>query len=158
MKRHIPRTLVLIATIMLLFLYPLIAPPAHRIDEAHLALIYPGMTEADVQGIFGVPPGAYNWSVGDERSIWIETGAYQWSGRAALQTDGHIVTMLDADDVTFLPKWKPSNTRYSRTWISRHGVFFVTFDTRGRVTHTGTLGPSRREPPWTRWWRQWLSR
>jgi hypothetical protein len=40
-----------------LFLYPLLAPASHRIDEAHFQLITEGMTEAEVEGIFGLPAG-----------------------------------------------------------------------------------------------------
>jgi hypothetical protein len=152
-KGRIARILVLIATIAVLFFYPLIAPPPHRIDEAHLALIVPGMSEAEVEGIFGVPAGAYDWFVGDEPSIWIEIGAFQWSGRAQLR---HAVVMFD--EFSLAPGWIKPDFGYSRMWTSRHGVFFVTFDSLGRVSHTGNLGASRRDPPWNRWWRQWLSR
>jgi hypothetical protein len=40
-----------------LFLYSLLAPTPHRIDEAHFQLITEGMTEAEVEAIFGVPAG-----------------------------------------------------------------------------------------------------
>jgi hypothetical protein len=51
-----------IAVLMIgtLFLYPLLAPPPHRIDEPHFQLITEGMTEAEVEAIFGVPAGSYD--------------------------------------------------------------------------------------------------
>ncbi len=45
--------------------YPLLAPPAHRIDQAHFESIFPGMTRTDVESLFGVPPGEYDWAEAD---------------------------------------------------------------------------------------------
>jgi hypothetical protein len=36
-------------------LWTMLAPPPHRIDEAHFQLITEGMTGAEVEAIFGVP-------------------------------------------------------------------------------------------------------
>jgi hypothetical protein len=49
------------ALALITFLYPLGAPPRHRIDERHFKLIRPGMTEAEVEAIFGAPAGVYDW-------------------------------------------------------------------------------------------------
>jgi hypothetical protein len=42
--------------------YPLLAPTPHRIDQAHFELIQNGLTRADVEAIFGVPPGQHDWA------------------------------------------------------------------------------------------------
>jgi len=38
------------------------ASRVRRIDEAHFQLITEGMTEAEVEAIFGVPAGSYDWA------------------------------------------------------------------------------------------------
>jgi hypothetical protein len=51
-----------VALVCLLGLYPILAPPAHRIDQAHADLIVQGMTKEQVEAIFGVPAGEYDWA------------------------------------------------------------------------------------------------
>src|SRR5215475_126609 len=65
MKRRLSQCLmiVLLATITLFF--PLLASP-HRIDEAHRDLIREGLTAAEVESIFGVPAGTYDWAVAED--------------------------------------------------------------------------------------------
>ncbi|MBI3410830.1 MAG: hypothetical protein HY040_21040 [Planctomycetes bacterium] len=48
-------------------LYLLLWPVSHHVDLDHLQLIAPGMTEAEVEAIFGVPPGCYDGAVPDKR-------------------------------------------------------------------------------------------
>jgi len=50
----------LIASIALF--YPLLAPTPHRIDQGHADLIVQGMTKEQVEAIFGVPAGQYDWA------------------------------------------------------------------------------------------------
>src|SRR5262245_24874963 len=60
------RKIVLVgAVVAVSFLYPLLAPTAHRIDRAHFDLIKDGLTRTDVEAIFGVPPGEYDWAEQD---------------------------------------------------------------------------------------------
>jgi len=40
---------------------PLLAPTPHR-DRSQVDLIRPGMTLADVEALFGVPAGNYDWA------------------------------------------------------------------------------------------------
>jgi hypothetical protein len=47
--QRIMRATTVVLLIGTLFLYPLLAPPPHRIDEAHFQLITEGMTEADLR-------------------------------------------------------------------------------------------------------------
>jgi hypothetical protein len=50
--QRLMRATILLLLIGTLFLYPLLAPPPHRIDEAHFQLITEGMTEANSGGRF----------------------------------------------------------------------------------------------------------
>jgi hypothetical protein len=60
--QRLMRSAIAVLLIGTLFLYPLLAPPPHCIDEAHFQLITEGMTEAEVEAIFGVPAGSYDWA------------------------------------------------------------------------------------------------
>ena len=157
MKRHIAPAAVLLAVTVVLFLYPLIAPPVHRIDEAHLAMIRPGMTEADVEGIFGIPAGAYDWAVAnDVQTIWLDLAVQpMWNTPKQVGYTALVFTTHDLD--LAMDSWTRVGY-FTRTWTGRHGTFRVTFDSLGRVSHTGTFGETRIDPPWKRWWRQWKSR
>lgn len=47
--QRLMRATVVVLLFGTLFLYPLLAPPPHRIDAAHFQLITEGMTEAEVE-------------------------------------------------------------------------------------------------------------
>ena len=55
--QRLMRATVVVLLVGTLVLYPLLAPPPHRIDEAHFQLITAGMIEAKMEAIFGVPGG-----------------------------------------------------------------------------------------------------
>jgi hypothetical protein len=59
-------------------LYPLLAPTPHRIDESHFSLVRVGMTEADVEAIFGVPAGSYDWAVEEEDATFALFALVDW--------------------------------------------------------------------------------
>src|SRR5207247_6651410 len=63
MKCRFGRGLLLALLLMILFFYPMLAPPAHRIDADHYALIRNGMSLDEVERILGVPAGRYDWAV-----------------------------------------------------------------------------------------------
>jgi hypothetical protein len=65
MRRFIVRFLLVTLVAVVIGFYPLLAPTPHRIDQAHFELIQDGMTKADVEAIFGVPPGRYDWAEPD---------------------------------------------------------------------------------------------
>lgn len=160
MKRsigRIGRAAVLLATVAILFFYPFVAPPAHRIDQAHFDMIKGGMTEAEVDGIFGVPAGEYDWAVADLQHLWLDIGYFSpngrsWSVASPVQTQ---FIVFHLDDVTW---GSGKNLSRFKTWTSRHGSFQIGFNTDGRVSFTSGLGATRIEPPWTRWWRQWTAK
>jgi hypothetical protein len=116
------------------FVYPLVAPPSHRIDEAHFRLIRAGMTEAEVEGIFGVPAGVYDWVMVLEEKYQTVIAPDPYSNAIVA-----IHTQYDPE---------------SRVWISRHGIYGVTVDQENCVrTVHGFIGGPRIEPPWKRWLR-----
>jgi len=166
------RLLIAALLVGLLGFYPLLAPPIHRIDKAHAELIKHGMTYAEVETIFGQPPGNYDWAVADNGVIrlWdVATGrplnttngvfAIGASGGHTFCSDGTVTALVrqkQAQEVTsvFLGRSLGTNTK---TWISRHGMCTVLFDQHGRVCGTITdWGNTRVEPPWSKWWQKWF--
>src|SRR5882672_2689865 len=63
MKCRCSGGLVLALLLIILFFYPMLAPPVHRIDADHYALIRNGMSLDEVELVFGVPAGHYDWAV-----------------------------------------------------------------------------------------------
>jgi hypothetical protein len=127
------RRLALVLVIAVTFLYPLLAPTAHRIDERHFKMIRQGMTEAEVEAIFGAPAGVHDWvMVGDDttRPVWVQ----------------------EANSTMLLPV--PTRHDSTRVWVSRHGIFGVSMDRDRRVyiLHRASGAPVM-EAPWKRWWR-----
>jgi hypothetical protein len=150
------RTTALAFLIAMTLLYPLLAPPVHRIDDSHYRRIKVGMTEADVEAIFGVHPGDYDWAVEEDLSpICLlrdaTGGAY---GMARLRFNGGRDVALCPipylfDDPTAVCVERACDLQ---AWKSRHGVFCVVLE-HGRVVTTYHGGPTRLQPPWARWWR-----
>jgi hypothetical protein len=165
MKRRIGRAAVLLATVTILFFYPFIAPPAHRIDETHFRMIKGGMTEAEVEGIFGVPAGEYDWAVAVVSNVWVVVEVVYFSDLSqswgvAGQAQQQVHLFIDGGDRLPFPRgsWHSPNHREIKTWTSRHGAFQVVFDGQGRVAVTSSLGETRIEPPWNLWWRKWTGK
>jgi hypothetical protein len=157
MMRRLPRGALLALVVAVALLYPLLAPTPHRIDEAHFKLIAIGMTEAEVEAVFGVPSGAYDWAVQGEE-VWLDVMTLiDWGHDQGIKLNVNqpgftaTITVPRLGNSSFGrhvrdPLFKP--------WLSRHGAFVVSFDADGRVTGTGNWGKTRIEPPWTKWWRK----
>jgi hypothetical protein len=161
MKHRIGRVCVLIATVAILFFYPFVAPPAHRIDEQHFHMIVGGMTEAEVEGIFGVPAGEYDWCVSTGSHLWVNLVGVTENGQAwnVNGVSRHRIAFIQADQGVFVHgAWNNPGFGEMKTWTGRHGSFNVVFDRHGRVASTSAGGEIRREYPWSRWWRQWKSK
>ena len=62
MRRRWNRMLLAVLIASIALFYPLLAPTPHRIDQAHADLIVRGMTKEQVELIFGVPAGEYDWA------------------------------------------------------------------------------------------------
>lgn len=129
------------------FLYPLLAPTPHRIDHDHLALIRRGMTEGEVEAIFGVPAGGYDSAVEDK----------QMRIDVMIPTPAEVDEKIPIDQLAFSGRTMFISARHGpnpsvKTWFSRHGVFHVAFDREGRVAATGSWGKTAVVPPWQRWW------
>jgi hypothetical protein len=127
--------------VIVTFFYPLLAPTAHRIDQAHFDLIKDGMTKAEVEAILSVRAGKYDWATADEWFVYV--GAYeaadQGIGICSLPV---IQSAFDSDE-----PGQPS------LWVGRHGACAIHFDHRQRVTARRSFSPQIRiEPPGKNWW------
>jgi hypothetical protein len=146
--KPIRRPLILAILVIITLFFPLLAPPRHRIDDAHFRLIKGGMTEAEVEAVFGVPAGDYDWAV--------RNNSTRFNVLALFTAGARDKTLVDhpafADQFLFVSVLNGDDARV-RTWCSRHGVFHVGFDHHGRVAVTGAGWESVRiEPPWRKWW------
>jgi hypothetical protein len=152
MKRRLSRCLVigLLAAITLFF--PLLASP-HRIDEAHRNLIREGMTAAEVESIFGVPPGRYDWAVPDETYLYryklylalLSLADRQFESETDQPPGAPVRTVVD------VPKRRALIDR-TESWTSRHGSVMIGFDAAGRVGWISGWHQARIEPLWKKWW------
>jgi hypothetical protein len=169
--RKWPRVLIAGLIIGQLGPYPLLAPPAHRIDTAHFERIQNGMTLAEVESIFGQPAGNYDWAVAEanETAIWnlssptTSVSGFRYSTTIAVDSFSNDSTWIDLN-TTVLPI-KTSRRHYTtvfggligsdnKTWTSRHGSGAIWFDENLRVTGKSGWGESRIEPPWSKWWKK----
>jgi hypothetical protein len=121
-------------------IFPLLASP-HRIDETHFRLIASGMSEAEVEAVFGVPAGEYDWAVSQ-----------------LLSMDELIVRALASADVRPYRSVAGESIDSFKTWTSRHGSFRLWFDDRAKVMPIIQRGEVRIEPPWQRWWHEHLAK
>ena len=150
MKRRIGRSLVAVALVALTLLLPLLLSP-HRIDEAHRNLIREGMTAADVENIFGVPAGTYDWAVLDERdgrrlAYYRVLALYEQA--IAIKSAQTSPTAKQLAKVFRNSNWAEN----ARTWTSRHGSVTIYFNQAGQVTWLSGWEKVRIEPPWKKWW------
>jgi hypothetical protein len=142
--RRCGRILLVAGVVGVGFLYPMLAPTPHRIDTAHCELIRGGMTKADVEAIFGVPPGQYDWAEPDPLHTYYV----------------HLVTMVrwvqNEEALQRQPRISSSRAfeaSVGETWVSRHGAFTIQFNSdNGVVSKRGPRGV-RIVPPWQRWWK-----
>jgi len=140
--------------------YPLLAPRPHRIDETHFDLIRVGMTEAEVEAIFGAPAGSYDWAVQQHDGSFVVFALIDWGADqnvgVSINQGGFIAGLSaprTAQQWTWLADGRQDQPLFKR-WISRHGAFSVELDRNGRVGAVGMSGTTRIEPPWQRWWRK----
>jgi hypothetical protein len=134
------RFLLVVLVVTITGLYPLVAPPPHRIDQAHFALIKGGMTKADVERIFGVAPGLYDWA--EETPTWMNLALIDGTSSTLIINEHHTPFSWP-----LLNLHSPDSSVCS--WVSRHASFTVIFDDRVAWT---IGGESRITPPWKRWW------
>jgi hypothetical protein len=149
MKHRLARAAVVVLLAAIGFFYPLLAPTPHRVDREHFRLIRPGMTEGEVEAIFGVPAGGYDWAVQDENSRIEMLLPFMDGWESKIPGD-----QLAFSGRTMFISARHGPKAHFKTWISRHGVFYVALNQQGRVAATGIWVGARSEPPWLRWWRQ----
>src|SRR5439155_10645107 len=121
--------------VLITCLYPLLAPTPHRIDRVHADLITAGMTKHQVEAIFGVPAGSYDWAEegGHQRFLvylrLIEVEALHRTELAAKRRKT-LLALDDSGDEVVLGALRESRVPFqtSLTWTSRHGSFMVWFD------------------------------
>jgi hypothetical protein len=148
--RRLSRLLLLALLVSVLGLYPLLAPPAHRIDQTHFDLIRVGMDKAEVEAIFGVPSGEYDWAEPASPYIWdmLYFDRVHVAYERAFNLKLAQAVALEWD-VRFMRL--PETVR--ETWTSKHGAFTVLFDhDQCVISMTGERGV-RIVPPWQRWWK-----
>lgn len=144
------RAVILLLLLATLVFYPLLAPTPHRIDEDHFELITDGMTEAEVEGIFGVPAGSYDWARPKSEYLYL----------VALLEAQHLEVqfVLNERIAQHEPGMRlavptPRQTaQQTRNWIGRHGAFAVILDERGRVVNKRKGGSTEIVFPWRDWW------
>src|SRR5947207_1673873 len=97
MKHRIRRGSLVALIAGITFFYPLLAPTPHRIDETHFSLVEKGMSRAEIEAIFGVPPGEYDWAEGQPITSW-----YTLYAVTGLRTVGSTATVVELQslDVT----------------------------------------------------------
>jgi hypothetical protein len=145
--RRFSRLLLIALVAVVIGFYPLLAPTSHRIDQAHFRLIRGGMTRADVEAIFGVPPGKYDWAEADDES---DARYIRYLSAARLAQQERLAQQAAIEGViAFLGSRKAG---VNETWVSRHGAFIVGFD-QDRVVFTSSGQGVRMVPPWQRWWK-----
>lgn len=160
MRRFISPFLLIASVVVVLGFYPLLAPTPHRIDQAHFELIKQGMAKADVEAIFGVPSGEYDWAESESHAhlvralaaIRLEEAKILERAAAAEHTADLRRRLLAEARAFYLV------AEVSETWVSRHGAFTVQFDENNRVDSTNGGHGVRIVPPWQRWWRQFRNR
>jgi hypothetical protein len=152
MKYKFSRGLLAILVVSVTFFYPLLAPVPHRIDEAHFKLIEKGMSVAQVEAIFGVPPGEHDCAHCDYVGM-------NWKTVTNLQDALQQFQDSRDDSAQTLPKamaFSGGSIQFVRmeclTWSSSSGSFTICLDGDRRVTSTGSWPYMRRVPPWSSFW------
>ena len=155
MKRRLSRGLLVILLAAITLLFPLLAAP-HRIDRAHRELIRSGMTADDVEAIFGVPAGDYDWAVRDPVHDLIEFYMLdELLVAAQVQHANERSGKEQAEAGVTALRFALSARLQGKTWTSRNGSVRICFDDTGRVADIGAWHGSHVEPPWQRWWRSY---
>jgi hypothetical protein len=115
------------------------------------------MTAAEVEDIFGAPPGVYDWAVVDE-SLSVKYATYRaliflarvQEAEAAAQDQVRYYAPARALKVKLRRLALEGMT--NKTWTSRHGSVTISFDDDGRVVWVGDWMTTHLEPPWKKWW------
>jgi hypothetical protein len=106
------------------------------------------MTKQQVEAIFGVPDGSYDWAEPD--------GLSSLAMLFDVDKDGFPdVFVYHGGGATNLTPYLGWPHRSNRTWTSQHGSFTVWFDINEHVVGIDAATEVRIVPPWQRWWRVW---
>jgi hypothetical protein len=139
------RTSVAIMLAFVTVFYPLLAPRPHRINRDQFGSVKRGMSRAEVDAIFGAPPGSYDWA---EPVAWFSLNEHR---------DVFVTLHRPAPPQTAMP-WLihelDGRVRILETWSGRHGFFTISFSAEDRVVFRGS-GKTRLFEPWWYGWRWW---
>jgi hypothetical protein len=142
MRSFLSRVALIVLLAAVTLVYPILAPPPHRIDQAHYDLVRDGMTLEEVEAIFGVPAGQYDWAAADYSVIWHDIGITNTLNSGATY------------DITVGFRTLPiPEALADMRWVSRHGAFTFSFNGQGRLASRSAWHTVRIDPPWQRWWR-----
>lgn len=97
MRRRWTRMPLITLIVLITFLYPLLAPTPHRIDQTHADFIVRGMTKQQVEAIFGVPAGSYDWAEPESVSpfmVWFDLDTDGFSDVLVHQNGGSSTVLL----------------------------------------------------------------
>jgi hypothetical protein len=130
-------------------LYVLALLTSHHVDQDHFKLIIRGMTESEVEAIFGVPAGCYDGAEQDEERAITHVISFTENMEEMIEID-----QLAFSGRTIFISGRHGPNPYVKTWCSRQGVFHVAFDNQGHVAATGVWGKSNVEPFWRRMWQR----
>jgi hypothetical protein len=145
MKHRIGRGLTVVAVAGITFFYPLLAPTPHRIDEAHLKMIRNGMSLAEVESIFGVPPGEDDSAEWDLKAAMADLEQTEWRITFG-NFNPYVVSCIAPIDSIVLDE----ELKRRKKWVSCNGSFSVQLDTSGLVSSTWHSKFVRIVPPWER--------
>jgi hypothetical protein len=147
------RLLLALVLIGLLGLYPALAPVPHRIDEQHYKLIQTDMTREQVEAIFGIGPGVYDWAEPEPNTRMTHYSYVLVPRRKQHTLDKLVATKADYvyQRASALDPRAHGLLGWSRTWTSRHGSFTIWFDDLDLVVNRSSESV-RVVQPWQRWW------
>ena len=146
MKQAIGRGLTVVLVAGITFFYPLLAPTQHRIDETHLKMIHTGMSPAEVESIFGVPPGEYDSAEWDGKAMM----AHMFEHTEWRTSFGNFHPFAVSCTIPIDSAVLEDERKRRKKWISRNGSFSVQFDKNGLVCSTWHNTFVRIVPPWER--------
>ena len=144
------RRLIVVFLVGLLGLYPLLAPVPHRIDKTHCELIKPGMTKDEVESIFGVPAGDYDFA--EQKPLALYTKLRKIALRLRSMSSVDVSVTEQSLSLTRQTEW--IGRVDWQTWTSRHGSFSVSLGEDTRVVSTSGPWEVRIVSPWQRWWKK----
>jgi hypothetical protein len=145
--KFVAKLVIVVLVVGITGIYPLVAPPCHRIDNQHFQRIKKGMTRTQVETIFGVPSGEYGAEVNAElmrRQIaeeLMDEATEVFVARLLRMSAPNAGLPSDLQKVSHDVRERIEITKVDLTvpldqlslWTSRRGAVAVLFDSNGCV-------------------------